>query len=179
MKCSVCRRFPHRFPLRAFQKLNSSVPFSPFAPLVPRPPRLGLSAKSQIVPSVTDFLHRFSPIFFPIFSPIFPSPIFPIFKTDFQSPIFSDRCHPRVGQRRPTRKASPRYARAISSAPEPKPCKGLAMSAFPPSAAIVSAPNSTLLAPAGNSSKSLRAALIQETGRVFRVSAIGNPCCHI
>ena len=42
-----------------------------------------------------------------------------------------------------TRKASPRCARAISSTPEPKPCKGLPMSAFAPSAAIVSAPNST------------------------------------
>src|SRR6516164_7314848 len=49
------------------------------------------------------------------------------------------------------------------------------MSAFPPSAAMVSAANSRLLAPSGNSSISLRAALIQETGRVFRVSAIDNP----
>jgi len=41
------------------------------------------------------------------------------------------------------------------------------MSAFPPSAAIVSAHNNMPLAPSGNCWKSLSAALIHETGRVF------------
>jgi len=43
------------------------------------------------------------------------------------------------------------------------------MSAFPPSAAIVKAARQIDLAPSGNVSNSLSAALIHETGRVFRV----------
>jgi hypothetical protein len=46
---------------------------------------------------------------------------------------------------------------------------GLATSALPPSAAIVRAARQIDLAPSGNVSNSFSAALIQETGLVFRV----------
>ena len=49
------------------------------------------------------------------------------------------------------------------------------MSPFPRSVAIVSAAKSMLLAPSGNSSKSLSAALIHDTGGVFHASAMDNP----
>jgi hypothetical protein len=52
------------------------------------------------------------------------------------------------------------------------PCIGFAISALPPSAAIVSAARQIDLAPSGKLSNSFSAALIHETGRVFRVSAI-------
>ena len=58
------------------------------------------------------------------------------------------------------------YARTI-------PRMGFAISALPPSAAIVSAARQIDWAPSGNVSNSLSAAPIHETGRVFRVSAIG------
>jgi hypothetical protein len=58
---------------------------------------------------------------------------------------------------------------AISNTPEPRPGIGFAMSAFPPSAAMVSAVRHIDLAPSGKVSNSLRAALIQETGRVVLV----------
>ena len=56
---------------------------------------------------------------------------------------------------------------------------GFAISALLPSAAIVSAARQTVRAPSGNFSKSFRAALSLETGRVFRGSAIAtglHPC---
>src|SRR5690349_19757718 len=65
-----------------------------------------------------------------------------------------------------TRKASPRCRSAISNTPPSTPLKGLALSDLPPSAAIVSALNMSPCTSSGNSSKSLRAALIHEMGRV-------------
>src|SRR5271167_2748558 len=65
--------------------------------------------------------------------------------------------------------ASPRNAKAISNMPESMPCTGFAMSALPPSAAIVKAARQTDCAPSGNVWNSFSAALIHETGRVFRV----------
>src|ERR1019366_9613726 len=58
---------------------------------------------------------------------------------------------------------------AISNTPDPKPCIGFAISAFPPSAAIGRAVRQIALAPSGNVSNSFSAALIHEMGRVFRV----------
>src|SRR3954454_16602635 len=49
------------------------------------------------------------------------------------------------------------------------PFMGLAMSAFPPSAAIVRADRQMDCTSSGKSPKSFRAALIHEIGRVFRV----------
>src|SRR6266704_4230836 len=72
-----------------------------------------------------------------------------------------------------TRKASPLNRSAISNTPEPNPCRGFAMSALPPSVAIVSAVRQIALTPPGKSSNSFLAALNQETGRVSRV--IGGP----
>src|SRR5579863_8606597 len=71
-----------------------------------------------------------------------------------------------------TRNASPRNASAISKTPEPRPCRGFAISALPPSAAIVSAVRKGAWASFGKLSKSFSAALIQETGLVFLASAI-------
>src|SRR5712692_11171427 len=67
------------------------------------------------------------------------------------------------------RNASPRKGSAISNTPDPRPCIGFAISAFPPSAAIVKAARQIDRAPSGNVSNSFSAALIHETGRVFRV----------
>ena len=53
-----------------------------------------------------------------------------------------------------------------SNTPGPMPRIGLAMSALPPSAAIVRAARQIDEAPSGNVSNSFRAALIQATGRV-------------
>ena len=55
---------------------------------------------------------------------------------------------------------------AISNTPDPMPRIGLAMSALPPSAAIVRAARQIDEAPSGNVSNSFSATLIQETGRV-------------
>jgi len=63
----------------------------------------------------------------------------------------------------------PLNGRAISITPDSIPCIGFAMSALPPSAAIVKAARQIDLAPSGNESNSLSAALIQETGRVLLV----------
>src|SRR5882724_9789328 len=60
----------------------------------------------------------------------------------------------------------------ISNTPEPRPCSGLAMSALPPSAAMVRAVRQMTLAASGKVSRSLRAALNQETGRVFRIIGV-------
>jgi len=49
---------------------------------------------------------------------------------------------------------------------------GFAISALPPSAAIVSAARQTVLAPFGELLEVLQCPLIHETGRVFRDSAI-------
>jgi hypothetical protein len=49
---------------------------------------------------------------------------------------------------------------------------GFATSALPPSSAIVKAARQIDLAPSGNVSNSFRAALIHETGRVFRVMTV-------
>jgi hypothetical protein len=68
--------------------------------------------------------------------------------------------------------ASPRNASAIPNTPEPKPCMGFAMSALPPSAAMVSAVRKVDFASLGKASKSFNAASIHETGRVLRASAI-------
>src|SRR3954451_19296255 len=57
----------------------------------------------------------------------------------------------------------------ISRTPDPMPFMGVAMSAFPPSAAIVRADRQMDCASSGNSPKSFRAAFIHEIGRVFRV----------
>ncbi len=65
------------------------------------------------------------------------------------------------------RYASPRYGRAISHSPDSKPCSGFAISALPPSAAIVKARNISKRAPSGKFSKSFRAALSHEIGLVF------------
>lgn len=62
-------------------------------------------------------------------------------------------------------------ASAISNTPEPRPIIDLAMSGFPPSAAIVSAVRHILLASSGNVANALWAAFTHETGRVFRVIA--------
>ncbi|MGH9454255.1 MAG: hypothetical protein ACRD2O_09845 [Terriglobia bacterium] len=64
------------------------------------------------------------------------------------------------------------YAKATSNTPESSLRIGFAISALPPSAAIVNAVRLIDLAPSGNLSNSLSAALIQETGRVFRVMAV-------
>jgi hypothetical protein len=55
----------------------------------------------------------------------------------------------------------------------------LAMSALPPSAAMVSAVRHTILASSGNLSNSCRAGLSHETGRVLRVSAIVAPMFYV
>src|ERR1700677_1234562 len=68
------------------------------------------------------------------------------------------------------RNASPRNGNAISNTPEPRPSMGLAMSDLPPSAAIVRAARQIDLASSGKVSNSFSAALIHETGRVFRVT---------
>jgi len=49
---------------------------------------------------------------------------------------------------------------------------GFAMSALPPSAAIVKAARQIDRAPSGNVSNSFSAAMIHDTGRVFRVIAV-------
>src|SRR6266849_3723639 len=67
------------------------------------------------------------------------------------------------------RNASPRNGSVISNTPDPRPCIGFAISAIPPSAAIVKAAKQIDRAPWGNVSNSLSAALIHETGRVVRV----------
>ncbi len=59
---------------------------------------------------------------------------------------------------------------AISNTPEPRPFIGLAMSALPPSAAIVSTARQIDCAPSGKDSKAFRAALTQEMGRVGLVT---------
>jgi hypothetical protein len=51
------------------------------------------------------------------------------------------------------------------------PWRGFAISAFPPSAAIVKADIQIALASSGNASNSFSAALIHETGRVLEVIA--------
>src|SRR5208282_6085853 len=76
-----------------------------------------------------------------------------------------------------TRNASPRSGSAISNTPDPKPCIGFAISDVPPSAAIVKAVRQIDLAPSGNFSNSLSAALIQEMGRVFLV--VGFDCLRL
>jgi len=53
--------------------------------------------------------------------------------------------------------------------PEPKPRIGFAMSALPPSAAIVKAVRQVDRTPSGKVSNSLSAALIHETGRVLMI----------
>jgi hypothetical protein len=58
---------------------------------------------------------------------------------------------------------------AISNTPEPRPRRGFAISDLPPSAANVKAARQIVLASSGNFSNSFNAALIHETGRVFRV----------
>src|SRR3974390_1926125 len=71
-----------------------------------------------------------------------------------------------------TRYALPRNGSATSSTPAPIPVIGFAMSALPPSAAIVSALRQMVCAPSGNFSNSFSAALIHEMGRVCRVMAV-------
>lgn len=69
---------------------------------------------------------------------------------------------------------------AISRVPLPIPGSGFATSAFPPSAAIVTAFTQISRAPSGKASKSLRAGLIQETGRVGLVMLTAHDGrCHI
>ena len=63
-------------------------------------------------------------------------------------------------------------ASASSSTPEPKPLSGLAIGGVPPSATTVRASNRRSLGLSGKSSKSLRAALIQTIGRVFRIHSL-------
>jgi hypothetical protein len=53
--------------------------------------------------------------------------------------------------------------------PDPIPLNGLAMSALPPSAAMVNAARQTDFTSRGKRSKSFRAAFIQEIGRVCLV----------
>jgi hypothetical protein len=62
---------------------------------------------------------------------------------------------------------------AISNMPDPMPRIGFAISAFPPSAAKVSAVSNIDLAPSGKVSNSRSAALIHEMGRVFRIMTTG------
>ena len=64
-----------------------------------------------------------------------------------------------------------RKDKAISNTPDPIPCIGFAMSALPPSAAIVRVARHIDLAPSGNVSNSFSAARIQEMGRVLGVIA--------
>jgi hypothetical protein len=61
---------------------------------------------------------------------------------------------------------------AISKIPDHMPCIGLAISAFPHSAAIVSAATQMNRTPSGNFPNSLNAAFTYDTGRALRVSAI-------
>ncbi len=68
-----------------------------------------------------------------------------------------------------------RNGSAISNTPDPMPCMGFAMSALPPSAAIVRAARQIDLAPSGNVSNSFSAALIHETGRVLLVITVASP----
>ena len=68
--------------------------------------------------------------------------------------------------------AAPRHFQLFvfhrNNTPGPSPCMGFAMSALPPSAAMVSAVRQIVLARSGNVLNSLSAALIHETGRFSR-----------